>query len=82
MSPVDFYRETFMATAELVKNDPLLDESAAAEMLGLKPQTLNSWRCTGRYGLEYVRVGRAIRYKLSAIQRFISDNTVNVATAD
>ena len=36
----------------------LLTEAQAAELLGIRPQTLSVWRSTKRYPLPYIRVGR------------------------
>jgi excisionase family DNA binding protein len=41
----------------------LLTPIEAAAALGLKPQTLATWRIKGRYNLPYYRAGRRIRYK-------------------
>lgn len=49
--------------------DPLLDEHAAAELLGVKAATLRKWRCTGE-GPEFIKVGRLARYAPAAIERF------------
>jgi predicted DNA-binding transcriptional regulator AlpA len=56
--------------------DRLLTEDEAAELLATKPQTLSVWRTTKRYPLPYVKVGRNVRYKLSAILAFIESRTV------
>lgn len=56
--------------------DPLLTEIEAAELLGIKPQTLSVWRCVKRYPLPYIRVGRNIRYRLSACEQFLESRTV------
>lgn len=56
--------------------DPLLCEEQAAEQLGVKPTTLQVWRCNKRYSLAYVRVGRCIRYRQSAINAFLDARTV------
>lgn len=45
--------------------DPLLTEQQAAEVLGVKPGTLQVWRCTRRYGLPFVKVGRLVRYPIT-----------------
>jgi len=61
-------------------SDPLLPEKKAAQILGLQPHTLAVWRLRASKGLPapdlpYVRVGRrAIRYRLSDVQRFIELN--------
>jgi hypothetical protein len=55
---------------------PLLTEDQAAEILTLQPQTLATWRCTRRYGLPFVRVGRAVRYRLTDLENFLASRTV------
>ena len=60
--------------------DRLLPTTKVAAMLGIKPHTLNVWLCKKKNGepapdLPYVKVGRrAIRYRLSDVQRFIDLN--------
>jgi excisionase family DNA binding protein len=56
--------------------DPLLTEDQAADLLGVRPTTLQVWRCTRRYPLPYVKVGRNVRYRASALQAFIESRTV------
>lgn len=56
--------------------DPLLTQEQTAEILGVKPSTLEVWRTTKRYPLEYIKVGRNVRYRRSAVERFISSRTV------
>lgn len=41
----------------------LLDENAAAIVLGVTPGTLSVWRSTGRYALPFLKVGRKVRYR-------------------
>jgi predicted DNA-binding transcriptional regulator AlpA len=57
-------------------NDRLIDEAEAAEILGIAKQTLSVWRCTGRYGLPFVKIGRLVRYRLRDLEQFISDRTL------
>lgn len=56
--------------------DPLFDEIEAAAYLNIKPGTLANWRCTGRYALAFVRIGRTIRYRKSALDAFRDARTV------
>ncbi len=49
--------------------DPLLDEVAAAEYLGNSHLTLRKWRVIGG-GPQFVKIGRLVRYELSALQAF------------
>jgi len=68
-----------MATALAAHPTPLVDEKVAAEILGVTPGTLSVWRCTRRYNLDFVKVGRAVRYRVKDLERFISDRTVGAA---
>jgi hypothetical protein len=62
--------------------DDLLTEIQAANLLKIKPGTLNSWRCLGRHALPYIRVGHAIRYRRSDLERWLVDRTVTSTSAD
>ncbi len=59
------------------KGDRLLTTREVAELLDVSPQTLEVWRCTKRYPLTYVKIGRNVRYPSSAIQTFIASRTVS-----
>ena len=62
----------------LASEDPLYDSDEAAAHLKLKSgKTLEVWRCTKRYDLEYIRVGRLIRYRKSALDKFLASRTVS-----
>ncbi len=52
----------------------------AAEYLGINPQTLALWRCTGRYPLPFVKVGRRVVYHKADLDKFIEDRTFNRGT--
>ena len=54
---------------------PFVDEVATARILGVRPNTLQNWRCTGRYNLPYTKVGKLVRYPLPAIVDFIIRRT-------
>ena len=58
------------------QQDELLDESATALTLKVKPQTLSVWRMTGRYALPFVRVGRSIRYRKSDLEVWLASRVV------
>jgi hypothetical protein len=47
----------------------LVDEAMAARMLNLPRKTLRAWRCLGR-GPEFVKLGRAVRYRTGALEAF------------
>ncbi len=48
----------------------------AAIYLGITPGTLEVWRSTKRYLIPYIRVGRLIRYRQSALDSFLESQTV------
>lgn len=45
-----------------------LTDLQAAELLGVRPQTLAVWRTTGRYGLPFFKIGRLVRYSRSDVE--------------
>lgn len=53
----------------------LLSTEQAAQTLGVTPGTLMVWRCTKRYPLPFVRIGRKIRYRQDDIVKFIESRT-------
>jgi len=54
-----------------MSNNQLLTEYEAAQILDLKPGTLQVWRSTKRYPLPYVKLGRLIRYRRSDLDDFL-----------
>ena len=48
---------------------------SAANYLSIKPTTLNVWRSTGRYDLEFIKVGRLVKYRQSVLEAFLMDRT-------
>ncbi|MCH1924538.1 MULTISPECIES: helix-turn-helix domain-containing protein [Shewanella] len=52
-------------------NNSLLTPQQVAEMLGVTEGTLSVWRCTGRYPLRFVKVGRRVMYRQTDIDAFI-----------
>jgi hypothetical protein len=54
----------------------LIDDNAAAEVLGIKPPTLRSWRCRG-VGPAFIKLGAgkkaAVRYDLRDLTQFIEN---------
>ncbi len=55
----------------------LLTPEQTALKLNITEGTLSVWRCTGRYNLPFIKIGRAVRYKESDIELFINDRTHN-----
>lgn len=61
---------------EVLSNDPLIGDREAAQLLTIQPATLAIWRATKRYNLPYVKIGRSVRYRKSAVLAFIESRTV------
>jgi len=51
--------------------EPLLDRKTAAKYLGIAPGTMAVWDCTKRYDLKPIKVGRAVRYRRSNLDKFL-----------
>jgi excisionase family DNA binding protein len=65
-----------MATT-MKEADRLLTEQEAAKVLDLEPGTLRHWRCDRRkYHLRYIKVGGAVRYRLSDLLQWLERRTV------
>ena len=54
----------------------LLTEAEAADYLSVEPQTLCAWRCTRRYNLRFIKVGRLVRYRLEDLEQFLVSRTI------
>ena len=53
----------------------LCNEEVAAQYLGgLCPQTLQNWRYKG-IGPKFIKVGGAIRYRLTDLEKYLEANT-------
>ncbi|MGV0952815.1 MAG: helix-turn-helix domain-containing protein [Fluviibacter sp.] len=60
-----------------VQNPTLLDDPQAAEFIGVSPQTLPIWRCTGRYSIPYIKVGRKVRYRPEDLLAWLESRRVS-----
>jgi hypothetical protein len=58
-----------------MSQSPHLHEAAAAEYLGLSPNTLSGWRSTGK-GPAYRKFGAAVRYSLHDLDAFSASSVV------
>jgi len=67
--------------ATFTTSDRLLTDKEAATFLGLKPNTLATWRCSSRYGLPFVKVGKAVRYRMADLEKWLAARTVGAADA-
>lgn len=67
------------ALAPILKNqstDPLLTPPEAAAYIGVTENTLSVWRCVGRYNIQFVKVGRLVKYRKSALDAFLERRTI------
>jgi Helix-turn-helix domain len=62
--------------SELLPEMRLCSPPSAASILGVTKDTLAIWRCTKRYQLPYVKIGRKVFYRFSDLQKFIQRRTV------
>ena len=53
----------------------LLNTEQAATFLNLSPTTLTTWRVRRSDGPPYVRIGRAVRYRLDDLQSWLDTQT-------
>jgi hypothetical protein len=74
----DCLREMLARIAAL-PSDALLTEEEAAAYLRLAANTLASDRVTGRLGVPYCRLGRAIRYPKGEVSTWLNARTVRPA---
>ncbi len=70
MEKVSVKRNTMNAISRLLNSDEV------SELLGVRKGTLSYWRCTGRYNLPYVKIGRLVMYKAKDVNDFIQRRTV------
>jgi len=60
----------------------LLTPQDVADRLGVSTTTLSTWRCTKRYPLPYVKIGRLVRYRVSDVDAFEIARLQEVAAND
>lgn len=61
-------------TAAISADDRLLTEKEAAEYLRIKVRQLYNWRVSGL--IPYIRIGKALRYRKSAIDQTLARFTM------
>jgi len=52
-----------------------LNNKEAARYMGIKPETLDVWRSTGRYLIPFTKIGRLVFYRKSDLDAFIDSRT-------
>lgn len=64
------------------QREALLTRDDAARYLSVQPGTLRVWACERRYPLPFVKVGRAVRYRIEDLDAFIAARTVHQVVAE
>ena len=57
--------------------DKLLTNKEASAYIGVLPGTLEIWRCTKRYSIPFIKVGRLVKYRKSDLDYFLDERTVD-----
>jgi excisionase family DNA binding protein len=77
--PIDFsytlYNICLTVDGVAVEKPEYMSTQAAAVYMGLKPQTLSAWRCSGRYCLPFLKVGRKVLYKKIDVDNWMRSRT-------
>lgn len=68
------------ASLKFQPSDPLLSTPEAAAYLGVTEGTISVWRCTRRYPIPYIKIGRLVKYRKSALDAFLAQRTVGALT--
>ena len=55
----------------------LLSTPEAAAYLAAAPHSLEIWRCSGRYKIPFIKVGRLVRYRRADLDVWLASRTVN-----
>jgi len=56
-----------------MSENELLTTEQLAELLGIRPNTIEGWRLKGQ-GPRFCKLGRSIRYRRSDVEDWINDN--------
>ena len=63
---------------EQKRQSNLLSRKEAAEYLGVTVHTLAVWKCTGRYNLPCVKIGKLAKYRKEDLDDFILSRTTGL----
>lgn len=64
-------REEARKTIREFRPNELLTRREAAAYLGVTEQTLAIWKCTGRYNLPFLKIGRLVKYEVADWDAFL-----------
>ncbi len=66
---------TMLEALQTPAQKDLVGEKEAAVILGVTPGTLQVWRSTGRYAIPFLKVGRLVKYRRSALENWLVSRT-------
>ncbi|QEZ47469.1 helix-turn-helix domain-containing protein [Cupriavidus oxalaticus] len=72
---------TKKAASQTAHPDLLTNDEAAA-YINVTPRTLEVWRCTNRYSLPYLKIGRLVRYRKADLDAWLERRTVHASDDD
>ena len=49
----------------------LMNSREAAELLGVRPDTLSVWRCTKAVQIPYIKVGKLVKYRPQDLEAYL-----------
>ena len=61
------------ATANFIS---LLSNEEAAYYIGVRRETLDAWRCTGRQQIPHIKVGRLVKYRKSDLDAWLETRRI------
>jgi excisionase family DNA binding protein len=67
---------TETAIGEIINSSDRMTTFEAAKIIGVKPQTLISWRCTKKESVPYYKIGRKVFYKKQDILEWVEQRRV------
>lgn len=56
---------------DIIIQEQLLNTVEAADYIGVRTGTLESWRVNKTYNLPYIKVGRLVKYRVSDLNDFL-----------
>ena len=56
--------------------DKLLSTREAAEVLSIKPNTLEIWRVQGK-GPKFLKIGRSVKYRMERLKEYLNQHEVS-----
>jgi predicted DNA-binding transcriptional regulator AlpA len=59
--------------------EKLLTPTDFQNIFGIPETTQAVWRCTGRYNLPYIKLGRLVRYRRTDVEAWLQERSVGGA---